>query len=541
MKKVWTVCIILMLVSTLSPVSAQGGRSGITTDNVSQVVELIRLGRGSTEHAAFSPDGQTIAVAGTVGVWLYQASALNTETEPPLLDTQGIAEAVAFSPDGTRLVVTTEDGMQVWDVVSRTLSTSAELDRTCEALAFSPDGSLLAFNLGYDGITVWNVAAGAEQSRIDAAMQSNASVVFSPDGALIAGSTSDYKAHLWRVANSSEVAVLSGHTGYVYDLAFSPDGALLASASYDSTVRLWDAASGSEVIALAGSDEQPLDEAYSVAFSLDGTLVASGHADGQIALWNVASKTMQSVTGPQTGDIVDLVFSPDGSQLLSASSLHAVQLWDAASGSEIMSTVGHTNYISAVAFSPDSTRLVIADWDENVWLWDTASRQQLNFTAPVPNVTYTGLANDTMLAYAPDGSLLATTDGFDVILLDAASGSEVRRLTDCNGSLVNFAFSPDSTLLAVAASEGLCVFNVATGELSAFFASNDWLNGVVFSPDQTMIATAGKDYTARVCRTPLTGWFVRPAECPVYARSRTGPFLFQVEAINPVYPIKPRS
>lgn len=56
--------------------------------------------------------------------------------------------------------------------------------------------------------------------------------------------------------------------------------------------------------------------------------------------------------------------------------------------------------------------------------------------------------------------------------------------------------------MAVATSQGLYVFDVSSQGQLAFFPSNDWLNEVVFSPDQTMIATAGKDHTARVYSLP---------------------------------------
>src|SRR5690606_9523155 len=133
------------------------------------------------------------------------------------------------------------------------------------------------------------------------------------------------------------------------------------------------------------------------------------------------------------GDMVDLAFSPDGSQLASASSLNVVHLWDVASGAELAATVGHTPYISATAFSPDSSTLVVADWDKNVWLWDTAARQELNSSLAVPGVTNTGLRSESGLAYSPDGSLIAISDGFDATLLDAA-GSPAGKL-DLNGTL----------------------------------------------------------------------------------------------------------
>ena len=200
-------------------------------------------------------------------------------------------------------------------------------------------------------------------------------------------------------------------------------------------------------------------------------------------------------------DIVDLAFSPDSAALATAGALHTVELWNVASSSPIAATVGHTNYVSAVSFSPDSATLAVADWDKNVWLWDTAQRPELNFSTSVAEAGYTGLRNDHMMGYSPDGGVLVSADGFDVLLFEAATGNPLGKL-DCNGTLASIAFSPDSTLAAVATSQGLYVFDLASQAQLAFFPSNDWLNEVVFSPDQTMIATAGKDHTARVYGAP---------------------------------------
>jgi WD40 repeat protein len=235
---------------------------------------------------------------------------------------------------------------------------------------------------------------------------------------------------------------------------------------------------------------------------MDNTVLVSGHADGRYAVWDAPNQMLAAVIETGAGDIVDLAFSPDGAQLALAGSGNLAQLWDTANGAQLMATVGHTNYMAAATFSPDSALLAIADWDNQVWQWDTASRQELNFTTPLAELVGSSLRNDTMLVYSPDGTLLASTDGFDITLTDPATGSEVNRLEDCVGLVASIAFSPDSALLAVAASDGLCVYDVAAAALVASFVSNDWLNSVAFSPDQTMIAVAGKDHTVRVYGLP---------------------------------------
>ncbi len=502
MKTVITLCSIFVLLFGVVPSFAQeDSRPVITSSNGQEVIEKIRLGRGSTEHVAYSPDGQTIAVASSVGVWLYQASALATESEPPLLPTPSAAEALAFSRDGATLAIASDSQIFFWDVVSQQLVSSFKIKSDSNAIAFSPDGTLLAINLGYSGISLWDVQADAEQALLQGNLQRDGALVFSPDGQLIAGSTSDYAVHLWKIADASDTALV-GHTRYVYDFAFSPDGTVLASASYDETVRLWNVADGSELAVLAGTDEQPVAEAYAVAFSSDGSLLASGHADGGLALWDVAGKTLKTLIDSQTGDVLDIAFSPDGTQLVTASAQPAVQLWDAASGAEIAAAVGHTAYMSTVSFSPDSATLALTDWNKNIWLWDTASMKQLNFVTPINGVSSSGTENITNATFSPDGKLVAVTDGFDVILFDVATRAEVRKLGDCVGTAESFVFSPDSLLLALAASEGMCLFSVETGDLLSSFATSDWLNTVAFSPDQTLIGAASKDQTVHVYGLP---------------------------------------
>ncbi len=501
MKRTVVFLFAALLVVTLTPTLAQDSRQPITPANAAQIAELIRLGRSTTEHVAFSPDGQTLAVASKVGVWLYSPAALDTSSEPPLIPTPKVADAIAYSPDGALLAIASDYAIHFYDTAAGRVAGSVTFQRGSQSIAFSPDGALLAINVGSGGIILWDVATNTEKAVIAANMQADAALAFSPDGALLAGSTTDYKVYLWQVADASEKAALAGHTRYVYDVAFSPDGATLASASYDKTVRLWDVASGGEAGVLAGTEEQPLDEAYSLAF-MDNTVLVSGHAKGRYAVWDAPNQVLAAVIETGAGNLVDLAFSPDSAQLAVASSTNVVQLWNTADGTQLMATVGHTNYMAAAVFSPDSALLAIADWDKQVWQWDTASQQELNFTTPLAGLVSSSLRNDTMLAYSPDGSLLASTDGFNITLSEPATGAEVKRLTGCKGMVMSFAFSPDSALLAVAASDGLCLYDIAAGMLAASFVANDWLNTVAFSLDQTLIAVAGKDHTVRVYGLP---------------------------------------
>ena len=80
---------------------------------------IARLGKGGVSYddqgIAFSPDGSRLAVATSMGVWLYDAETFD---EIALLTGHKEAvTAVAFSPDGTKIASGSVDGtVLLWDV-----------------------------------------------------------------------------------------------------------------------------------------------------------------------------------------------------------------------------------------------------------------------------------------------------------------------------------------------------------------------------------------------------------------------------------------
>jgi WD40 repeat protein/serine/threonine protein kinase len=267
--------------------------------------------------AAFSPDGQSLAVAGSTADGVVRVYDLTTgELRHPLQGHIDRVVSVAYSPDGRRLVSTSLDRtVKLWDAATgqEVLTLRGHKDVTSRAL-FSPDGRRLA-SVSVDGtLMVWDatpLGAGApDHSR-----------------------------------------TLTGHDGIVYGVAYSPDGQSLASASADRTVKCWDAETGQDLFTFRGHTDTVL----SVAFSPDGRRLASGGKE-VVRLCDAATGEEIFARTGFPGGVHRLAFSPDGNRLAVITGLEDVQVLDATTGEKVLTLRGHRGHVYAVAYSPDGRR-----------------------------------------------------------------------------------------------------------------------------------------------------------------------------------------
>ena len=498
-----------------------------------------RLGKGLVKDIAYSPDGNHLAVASTVGTWIYD---VHTGDEVDLFTgPMSSIEQVLYSPDGRILLGRNSHEVYLLDVATgkylHTLSLNSGItnDVSKTTFGYSRDGGMLV-SWGQGGsIQLWDAVTGQNIHTIEGSWNTQG-FAFSPDGSTIAYSIRaipelSNKVHLWDVKTSKNKQTLSGHKHQVESIVFSPDGKTLASLSKPSNwsrgtskmdILLWDAETGNlkhtltydkyvrlvtyspdgKTLAVAvdkliylydvhsGKLENTLLGYAPFVFSPDGKTIAVNGFINTISLWNAVLGTpLRPLNGPLA--VTSLQYSPDGKTLTALDDYNnMVCVWDVDTG-KLKHTFEYSDYIRTLVFSPDGKTLAAGGIDSTIRLWDVTSRtQRLEL-----NTSFIGV--DT-IAYSPDGNTIAANSEYNTVLLwDASNGNQKQKLK-LDGDLFyvrSIVYSPYGKTLAINGSENsIELWDALNG------THKQTLNGhtkpvesLAYSPDGKTLASGSSD------------------------------------------------
>jgi WD40 repeat protein len=155
-----------------------------------------------------------------------------------------VIRSVAFSPDGNRLAAAdTMGNVAVFEAgTGRLFCSFQEPGREIRCVTFNPTGNYLAAAVLTEcRVKVWDLDQRKELYVLSGHTSWVNSITFTPDGERLASASRDQTVKVWDLKTEREALTLRGHTKEVFAVRFSPDGGLLASASADGSVRLWDA------------------------------------------------------------------------------------------------------------------------------------------------------------------------------------------------------------------------------------------------------------------------------------------------------------
>lgn len=469
----------------------------ISPENASQLQQLLQIGNGAVRKVRYSPTGNTYAVMGNFGVWVYDAITPNA-VPIRINGTDRVLRDIVYSRDGRSLMVINKDSTELItvDIASNRVTNTIGLDYDSYSLTLSPDGRVGMLHGIYQVVFI-AIETGDVLYSIPTG--DLISVAWSPTGSMIAMSesvNSEISVSLWSISDprfGADTQItrtyqlpLSDTTERIFSLTFSADGRQLVNTSYNGFIMIWDVGSGE----LLHSWEQ---SAFSLEYHPNGeNFISWGNGNEGIHVWSPSGELLQEI--PLT-NVIDVAYHPNGRQLItldySDPSNAKIQQWDVVSGGLLQTRLGEQWYsIWNTSLSPDGQTIAISTATSpsiNVF-YDTQTGEIRNQTELNPNFS-------NHLVYSPDGLSLATISDKNTVLWDTNTGQVIREFEIGGGRV---AFSPNGQFLAMSAhsikGDDNRIIHIWNFEAQVFAFTltghTQLISDITYSPDGRFIASS---------------------------------------------------
>ncbi|WP_119068558.1 WD40 repeat domain-containing protein [Aggregatilinea lenta] len=527
-------CMAIVFVLAPSPTTTLS--TGITRRGAAQIRQVGMLGEGGLLDAAWSPDGSTLALASTAGVWVRDGAEL--DAAPRLLDDPlRIVAAVAFSPAGDLLAASDEGGtIWLWDATTWALRGTMARSATAtsdyaQTLCFSPDGQYLAEGRA-TGVRLWDVARGELVARLPGMSEHVHGIAFNPSGDLL-GVSDDDGVRVWSVPDATEPTDLQLSPMPVLDaVTFSADGRYLL-----MNVAAWEQTRFGDFRRLDDDEHAALldDPAMALFFNFDG--YAFREERGPIAAETVrdwAALMARSDLTPQDWFALARFPIPTGDRIV-LSLYDEWEVWTTGPVARINTLRSDLNGITQMALSDDARCAIVTSGESaRVWrlgqgtsrvidlhdsggylpdvFWRdgqalglfvdwTSGARLLDLDTGAALMAFDGLAVNDAMAISDDVGFFAARrlDGSTAVW-DLRTGALLTSLTppDPVYSYLPLAFSADGRTLATAQLDPACVchtialWDVTTGTQAAELGDLAYFaNGAQFSADGSLLVVGG--------------------------------------------------
>jgi len=424
---------------------------------------------------AFSPNSRFIVTGGKDSA----AKVAETRSGTVLLQiaNEDWVNDIAFGPDGLWFVTASNDRrIRVWSTDSGRERLRILQDGIVTKVKVSANGQWIATTGLDQTVRVWNSATGAEIVRIPLNAGGSA-LNFNQEGNSIVVGDQSGAINVWDISSVAAPLRFMLFSGTAGSVQFSPSGNRLAASDEN---RVWllnpEPLSNLTPYPVGGPTLEFKSKVKQITFSPDSKYLGVATEGNEVVIYNIEARNVRPI-GP-SGLVQALAFSPDSLQFITAGSDGRVQAWDVDSGQFINNLVEENSSVLSLSASPEflganlTDRIVILGWGDGVSEIESS-------------------AGYTLLAFSADGSLLAAgTSSGQIDLWKYQNEAFERSASLDKEQAVSMSFNSDQSLLAVGTAGNAYLIDTASGEEIARIPHIGIVNGVSFSADGKILATA---------------------------------------------------
>jgi len=371
--------------------------------------EIARWGIGGVNVVRWSPDGKSIALGTTSGIFLYDSQ---TKEQTLFIDTQFNVLALSFNLAGDEITAGSPNGLiNSWDAATGSLVQSFSYTRprsetitsntavtaisysvdgihlavgfkngainyfssgkdtaddafenypAVEDLAISPDGRFIYASNGSADITVWDIQGKKIEATISSLTPINKlSLSYNLEWMLAGGDASSV--YLWNLFESKHVSSFTNLGGAVTSFDFSNDDKYVVIGLSTGEIKIFAMPAGKEEYSKTHVPVQSIrgysEKVITVASAPDQLIVASGNHEEGLKLWNIQTGENTFTLNESRRAIEEIYISNDGSWLASSHEGGLVRIWDVNKAQEAYTPL--EGFLPrSVPFSPNNRFLV---------------------------------------------------------------------------------------------------------------------------------------------------------------------------------------
>lgn len=467
--------------------------------------EIARWGIGGVNVVRWSPDGRTIALGTTSGIFLYDSQ---TKVSKLFIDTQFNVLALSFNLAGDQVTAGSPDGIvKSWNSItgafiqnfkytrprSETITNNTAVTAisysvdgvhlavgyrngainyflegkepadetyenypTVEDLAISPDGRYIFAGNGTRDVFAWDISVGKKSEPLTSPTPIKRLHISNNQNWLLTGGDAS-SVYLWDISGVTpkHVTSFTNLGGAVTGFDFSHNDQYVAIGLSTGEIRIFAMPAGKDEYSkthvplriIKGYDAKVV----SIASAPGQLIVASGNHEEGLKLWDIQSGENTFSLDASQRAIEEIYFSANGNWLASAHTGGLLRIWDVNQAKEAYQPFERSSLPKGVPFSPDNRYLAYVYALENR-RGDVIRVVELGSGKVVTELP--GYSSTMFVQFSDDSKLLVIGDPYTARIWDVATWEQVDTKGGPTAGCGQYS-TPQSDLLAIISGAGV--------------------------------------------------------------------------------------